>query len=225
MNGGHNDAVVGLGLLVAVLSPPAPLRVGRMRGRGHGAREVHRRPGAPSLDRMGVPGGRWPAARRVAAAPLLVAMPVMLVTPGMMHSLSTAKTDVITRTSIWNVPLRLLPYWLPRDTRVTGSLLILAALAIVGVLAVRTGWIAQRMKDPADGVVAATAVWLIFGAYTLPWYTVWSLPTAALLGRGRLKWLVAVRGPRRLHSWCRGHGSRRAARRARSCTSWCRWYW
>ena len=73
---------------------------------------------------------------------------------------------------------------------------MLGPLAFVLVLVVGAcvTWGTRRALDPTPGVVAAVAAWLVFGGYVLPWYTVWALPAAAMLVRGRLSWLVAVQG-------------------------------
>jgi hypothetical protein len=42
--------------------------------------------------------------------------------------------------------------------------------------------------------VTALTGWVAFGAYVLPWYAIWALPTAALHARSRLTALVALQG-------------------------------
>ena len=195
VNGGHNDAFIGLGVLIAVISA----RRERYVGAGWwiaGALLVKATAGLALLPLVGwawVRGGRR-AVTRLLAAPALVAAPVMLLTPGMMHSLHTAKTNVITRTSIWNYPLRLVPKWFPPGQHTHVAHLVSLALALVILLVALFTIVARRDADPAPGVVAATAAWLVFSAYVLPWYTVWALPVAVLNVRNRFTWLVTIQG-------------------------------
>ena len=195
VNGGHNDAFVGLGVLIAVICA----RRERYAIAGlwiAGALLVKATAGLALLPLVGwawTRGGRR-AVVELLAAPALVAAPVMLLTPGMMHSLHTAKTNVITRTSIWNYPLQLVPQWFPPGQHTHVAHLVSLALVVVIALVVLFTVVARRDRDPAPGVVAATAAWLIFSAYVLPWYTVWALPVAALNVRNRLTRLVTIQG-------------------------------
>ena len=118
----------------------------------------------------------------------------MLAIPGMIHSLESAKTKVITRLSVWNLPLRLWPRLFPHAAHPATAHLVSLSLALVVVLVIGAAWVARRDRDPAPGVVGATSAWLVFSAYVLPWYTVWALPTAALRTRSRLAWLVGIQG-------------------------------
>lgn len=195
VNGGHNDAFIGLGVLLAVLCARRERYV-RAGCWITGALLVKATAGLallPLLMWCWARGGRR-ATAQILAAPLLVAAPVMLLTPGMMHSLHTAKTRVITRTSIWNYPLRLLPHVFSPGQHARVEHLVSLALAVVVALVVLITWIARHDRDPAPGIVAATAAWLIFSAYVLPWYTVWALPVAALTVRNRMTWLVTIQG-------------------------------
>ena len=135
VNGGHNDAFIGLGVLVAVLCTQRA----RYTSAGWwitGAILVKATAGLALLPLLGwswVRGGHR-ALARIVAAPLLVAAPVMLFTPGMMHSLNSAKTNVITRTSIWNLPLRLLPNVFAPGQHARVAHLVTLALLVVLIL-------------------------------------------------------------------------------------------
>ncbi len=196
VNGGHNDAFIGLGILLAVISArrehyvasgwcvAAALLVKVTAGLAL----------LPLLAWVWVRAGHRRAVVQVAAAPLLVAVPVMLLTPGMASSLHSAKTSVITRASIWNIPYRWLLSVHGQEPHTTAMRLVSYALLLVLVLAAYAAWRTRRRDDPVPGVIAALAVWLVFSAYVLPWYTVWALPIAALLPWSRLSWFVVLQG-------------------------------
>ncbi len=195
VNGGHNDAPIGLGLLLAVL---AARRAGYAASGWWIAAAVLVKATAglalaPLVAWAWARGGRR-AAGVIAAPTLLVAVPAMLTTPGMLRSLRDAETTVITRASVWNLPFRLLPRLVPSVRALTAVRLVTLASVSVLVLVVVAAWVARRVRDPAGGVVAAMATWLVCGAYVMPWYSIWALPTAALRTRSRLAWLVAIQG-------------------------------
>jgi len=195
VNGGHNDAFVGLGLLLAVVSA----RDERYVSAGWWITAAFLVKGTAGLALVPLLVWAWVrhgrrAVGQLVAAPVLIAAPIMLLTPGMMHSLHSAKTNVITRMSIWNYPLRLLPHVFPPGQHTHVAHLVSGALAVVLALVALFALCTRRDRDPAPGVVAATAAWLIVSAYVLPWYVVWALPVAALNVRNRLTWLVTIEG-------------------------------
>jgi hypothetical protein len=195
ISGGHNDAFVGLGLLLAVVDARRE-RYARAGWWITAALLVKVTAGlalVPIIAWAWVRGNKV-AVRRVVTGPLLVGIPVMLLTPGVVGSLSRGQIDVISRSSIWNVVLRMPMLVFPGAPHATGALLGRLAFVVVIVVAAAVAWGARGAPDPAPAVVAAVAAWLIFGGYVLPWYTVWVLPAAALLVHTRLAWLVAVQG-------------------------------
>jgi len=194
VNGGHNDALVGLGVLLAVIA----VRHERFRAGGlfvAAALLVKVTAGfalLPLLAWSWKRGGRRAAG--AFAAPCLLALAGMAAIPGFMRSVRHANTSTISSTSIWNIPLRTLPRLLPDLVHPAPYTLVHEALlALLVVLVGATVW-SLRGRDPAPGVVTALVGWVAFGAYVLPWYAIWALPTAALHARSRLAALVAVQG-------------------------------
>jgi hypothetical protein len=197
INGGHNDALVGLALLLAVIAARQE-RYTRAGGWVAAAVLVKVTAGLALLPIMGWAffRGGWPAIRKVAVAPMLIAAPIMVLTPGVIGALRQGQVGVISRASIWNVPLRLVSPLLPSPLHPAGTSLGPVSVAFVAVIVVGVSVVhaERRMIDPVTGVAIAVTAWLIFAGYVLPWYTVWALPAAALLGRHRVMWLVAAQG-------------------------------
>lgn len=193
VNGGHNDAIVGLGILLAVINARKE-RYGRAGAWVTVALLVKVTAGLALLPLLGWAWtrGRRRAVGRVATAPLLVALPAITLIPGVARSLFAARANGISRSSIWNGAIGLL-HFMTRVQR-PGALLVTVALAFVFAVAAAAAWFGRRTRDPAPGVVASITAWLIFGSYVLPWYSIWALPTAALRIRDRLTWVVALQG-------------------------------
>lgn len=184
VNGGHNDALLALGALGAVLL----LRRGRHVAAGTAL-------AASLLIKLTaglfiIPLCAWVlvqhgvrALGRMLAPIVLVAMPLTLLIPGLLHSARGANQGVITRTSLWNLPLRV--SWFPwhgvPPERLTSS-----SLLIVGALVVLVTLLGAFRRDAAPGLVAGNSGWLVAAAYIVPWYSVVPLPTAALHPRSRL---------------------------------------
>ena len=202
VNGGHNDALVGLALLLAVIDVRRE-RYGRAGWWIAAALLVKVTAGLALLPIVAWVWvhGDWVAVRRVVAGPLLVALPVMLVTPGLVSSLGHGQIGVVSRTSIWNLALRLPALFGPHAPHATGALLGPLAFAVVVGVAVCAAWGTRHRRDPTPGVVAALAAWLVFGGYVLPWYTVWALPVAALVPLDEMTWVVAVQGAAITAAW------------------------
>jgi alpha-1,6-mannosyltransferase len=195
VNGGHNDAFVGLGVLMSVVE----VRRGRSARAGWwiaAALLVKVTAGLallPIVVWVWARGGRV-AAQRVVAAPLLVAVPVLILTPGAIVSLLHGQVGVVSRMSIWGLVLRPPALAFRQLPHVTGAVLGPLALVVVIAVAARIAWRARLMRDVVPAVTAAVAAWLVFGAYVLPWYTVWALAVSALLANSRIKWCVALQG-------------------------------
>ena len=69
-----------------------------------------------------------------------------------------------------------------------------ATIALIVVLALMV-WVAYRWcaaTRPTSTALATMSVYLLAGAYVLPWYPAWALPTAAMERRSWLSWLVAA---------------------------------
>ena len=50
----------------------------------------------------------------------------------------------------------------------------------------------RRTPEPTTTALATTAAYLIAGAYVLPWYSAWALPTAAVERRSGVAVIVAA---------------------------------
>ena len=192
INGAHNDAMVALGLLGVVLLLK------------------HKRIGTAgwvlcatvllkiSIGFAMLPLALWTATRfgkrglaYFFAPVLVVAVPIMLFVPGALHSMTNANEGVITRLTIWNIPLRVerLGY-----TDIDPIRLAKWGLLLVGVLCVFGAIIARRQPDAGRGAAIGAAAWLVGAAYVLAWYTVLGLVVAALHPTDRLARWLAVQG-------------------------------
>ena len=65
-------------------------------------------------------------------------------------------------------------------------------LPVVLLLVVVSVWRWRAASRPGTAATAAIAAYLVGGAYVLPWYPAWALPTAALERRSFLGVLVAA---------------------------------
>jgi alpha-1,6-mannosyltransferase len=188
VNGGHNDALVGLALLAAVLVAR------RMRYVTAGAIVAGAALVKITAGIALVPMALWAATKggrravfAIAGASILVVVPVVLAVPGLSASIRSANLGLVTRTSVWNVdPFRapLLPGF--GDGMVTQLGLVLVGLAVLRV--------ASGRYDLGDRVAGCLAAWLVLSAYVMPWYTLWALPVAALRPRGAFTRVIAWQG-------------------------------
>ena len=205
VNGGHNDAFVGLALLAAVLAAERRHYLGAG-GIIAAAMLIKVTAGLALL-----PLAVWALTRdgrrataRVLVPTLLLVVPSTLAIRGALGAMHASDLGLVTRTSIWNLyPLRapLVPSF--GDGAVTQLALVAVGAAVV--------FVSLRRAPLTDRVVGGVAAWLVLSAYVMPWYTVWALPLAALDPRRPLARLVALQGalvtvaflipPRLLSSW------------------------
>jgi hypothetical protein len=202
INGGHNDALVGLGLLLAAVDA---------------RRERHARAGCwiaaallvkvtaglallPLVAWAWARGG-WHAVRRAVAVPLLVAAPLTILTPGVVASLVHGQLGVVSRSSVWGFVLRPPNMLVPVLPHLSGAIVGRLAIVIVVAVCACVARLTLRAVDVAPCIVAGVAAWLVFGGYVLPWYTLWVLPAAALLPNSRTTWIVAVQGAVLTAAW------------------------
>jgi alpha-1,6-mannosyltransferase len=200
VNNGHNDAVVGLGLLAGalllasgrvrlaavVLAVAATVKLTALLAVVGGAVWLWRRDGSRV------------AARFSGLAALLVAAayaPIALVNS---RALSAADHRV-SRGSSWNPSL----HWF---VSASGGRHILAGMtrahalaslsaAALGVVAIGAVALAVRRSASGDApasVGAALCAFLFGGAYVLPWYSMWVLPTTAARSRAWTSRVVAL---------------------------------
>lgn len=192
VNGGHNDALIALGLLGVVLL--------LKRERVHPAGWVL---AATVLVKISIgfaviPLAVWTATRygkramfTLLAPTIFVAGPLTLLVPGALHSMTNANGGVVTRLAIWNIPLRV--SWLglsnnPGVNFTTAGMVAAFALVVFGA------FIARRQPDPGRGAAIGAASWLVATGYVLAWYTVLGLVVAALRPTDRLARWIAVQG-------------------------------
>ena len=200
VNGGHNDALIGLALLGGVLLVVAkrPGWAGAVMALGAlvkiaallpvaavGVWVWRRRGNRPAL---ALPAP--PEASSVAGL-LLAGGPVAL------RPLRDAALR-FTNGSVWAAPRRWLASALTgpgRDaveaTRLSGRILsTLALVCAVGLIVL----VLRSVQRPGVAQVVGVSVlaYMLVGAYVLPWYLAWSLPALALTWRWPLAWLAVA---------------------------------
>lgn len=199
--GGHNDILVGLGLLGAVVLAHDDRPVAA--GVAAGLATLVKLTGGIGILGLGCwalanRGPRW-AARFAAAGIGLVALAYLpLGTSGL--SAFAQNKGSLSRASAWEFP-RLLTgldhrhtafnFGLPQSAT---QLLITCGAIVTVVLAV---WIAVRLRrnvDPGPSMVATIGSYLIFAPYVLPWYPAWVIPTIGLHPRAPASRLLALQG-------------------------------
>jgi hypothetical protein len=200
VNGGHNDAVVALGLVSG-----AALLVNR---RVSGAGVVL---GFAALFKItalfGVVGGcfwLWRAGRRrearslAAASTGVVALGYLPVLATATRVLGTAN-HTVTDASAWN-PLgdALLGHQAWRDVpnplapNPTLSTIALASGLLVLALVVVLGWRAATAREPEPPMGTSVACYPMAAAYTFPWYAIWVLPLFASRRPSAVGWIVWI---------------------------------
>jgi len=192
VNGGHNDAMVALGLLGVVLL--------LMRGRTGAAGWVLC---AAVLIKISIgfailPLAFWTATRygkrglvALLAPSALFGGTLTLVVPGALHSITNANGGVVTRLAIWNIPQRV--SWLGLSHQ-TGKHFAAAGMLAAIVVAVIGAFLGRRQPDPGRGAAIGAAAWLVAAGYVLAWYSVLGLVVAALRPTDRLARWIAVQG-------------------------------
>ena len=180
VNGGHNDALVGLALVGGALlaARRAWYRAGFVLALGVLVKA------SAGLGLVAVAVWTWRRDPRGAARLALVAAATTIAAYGPVGLI--AVRDIAhagngnTRASVWD-PISTVLH--PNATLMTIGALALAAVA---------AWRWSRAAHPATTSLATTAAYLIGGVYVLPWYPVWALPSAALERRSRLAALVGA---------------------------------
>jgi hypothetical protein len=200
INGGHNDLVIGLAVLVAVLlfARRRPVLAGVVVGLA----ALVKLTALLALVGFAV----WAVRHRrrrdgglaIAGALGTVAVGYLPVLVSAWNVLSGADRTV-TPASVWN-PLadlmlghnsfRDVPHPLaPNDTLLVISYV---SLAFVALLAVVLGWRTARSSRPSPAVGTALAAYPFAAEYAFPWYGCWALPTFAEAGPSPLAWVVWV---------------------------------
>jgi hypothetical protein len=203
VNGGHNDLLVGLALLggTLLLQDGHPRRAGLVLAAGALVKLVLVLPlGALLL---------WSARRHQARASFeagAIAV-LVLVTGYLIAGGASAFGPLVhaskqhSRSSFWQIATQWVvdPLGIPRATqfRIEGAaaLVLVAAVVLVVVMgATRSGAAAVRAGPGGDAIVAGTAtlVFLLAGAYILPWYSAWVIPVFGLVWYSRVAVLAVA---------------------------------
>jgi len=203
VNGGHNDALVGLAILGAVLL------VGDHRWELAGlclagaalvkltaglpflaiALWVWRRHGLRAAWRMCVVGGAVVAVGYLVAGGKLVLGPLE---SAQLHNSGA---------SVWNQLRRHLTFQAIADGlrggvaghQVRHQLSTIATGAVLGLSGLVVG---RRLHHDNPAILAGAAVvaYLLLGFYVLPWYLMWGLPVLALAWRSKFTWVAVLHG-------------------------------
>ncbi len=190
LSGGHNDVLVGVGLLGAVVlaQDDRPVAAGLAAGLGTLVK-LTGGIGIVAIALWGLRhhGPRWSARFSAAGLGLVALAYLPFGTTG--FSAFVKNRGSLSRASAWEL-LRLLT---GLDHRHTGIKLglpnsdtqLLVTIGAVVTLAL-VGWLAFRMsraEHPAVGVISALGGYLFFAPYVLPWYPAWVIPTIGLVPR------------------------------------------
>jgi hypothetical protein len=198
VNGGHNDLVVGLGILVAALV----LASGRSAVAGVVIGLVALIKLTALLALVGIVAWLWRRRdRRHAAMAVTTAAAVVVIgyAPVLGSALHVAggADHTVTAGSLWNTLAemfvghdagRALAHPLAANT--TLDALFYASIVVVAAITCYASWQFGRRSSPAPAVGAAAASYAIGAEYTQPWYAIWALPALAEREPSRLAWLV-----------------------------------
>jgi alpha-1,6-mannosyltransferase len=198
VNGGHNDAYVGLALLVAALL--IERGNGRAAGITIGVATLIKL--SAGLGLLGAVLWSWQHRRRrlaltvVAATGAVVALGYLPVFAGASAVLGGADKTV-TKASLWNLLVdRILHHDAGRNVldplapNLTLSVVFYLSAAAVILLAVGLGSRAARSRRPEPAVGIAVASYTFAGEYTYPWYAIWALPLFATRRLSGVAWIV-----------------------------------
>ena len=187
VNGGHNDAWLALGLLVAVILwrerryLPAGLAVGLVTlVKLSGIIAV-----VPVVAVL-VARRRWRAAMSFSAGSVGVFVIGALWAPKSLTNASKGTRTLTSIASVWH-PIRAVFH-------LSGSMITLVSLLLVMALVAWWTWMHRDDRDVSFITGAATSAFPLASSYSLPWYSVWGLPALALSGDVVATSLVASRG-------------------------------
>jgi hypothetical protein len=200
VNGGHNDLVIGLALLAAVLllTRRKPLAAGIVFGIAALVKLT------ALLALVGVVVWAWrhrdrrPVTVVIAGATATVALGYASVFINASHVLSGADRTV-TPASVWN-PLvdAILGHNSYRDVanplapNHTLTAISYVSLGCVALLALTLAWRASRSERVAPAAGVATAAYPFAAQYVYPWYGCWALPLFAQAEPSPVGWVVWI---------------------------------
>ncbi len=198
VNGGHNDALVGLGILLAtLLVTTRRLALGGLALGVAALIKITALLAFPALAAWAAWRlGRHAAVRFGAVLALTVGLGYAAAGPGAFAALS-GNRRLMSRASPWQIPRALLgigtghPMWgISGSTWIGG--LTTAAVGTVCILVVAITWWRRRDAEPIPSVVLALTAFLVLGAYVLPWYVAWMLPVACVSLHRSSRWLAML---------------------------------
>jgi hypothetical protein len=201
VNGGHNDIVVGVALLAGtlLLTEGHPRAAGLVLGAGALVKLVLVLPVGALLLWVWRRRGPRVAVELGASAGILVGGAYLAA--GGQEALGPLlhASNQHSRSSLWQIATQWLagPLDVHRSTWFSiegAAALVLIGMVVVLVVHSATREAAQSASEPSTGViVAGTAalVYLLAGAYILPWYSAWALPVLALVWNSHVAVLAA----------------------------------
>jgi hypothetical protein len=200
VNNAHNDAMVGLAALGAVLlARKRPVVAGTILGIAALIKIAALLPAGVLALWLFRRGARAAAVQLGAAAGVLTAAGYLAAGTASLAVLSSAR-DRMNRGSLWYPVREVLVHLQVGEHPTTralanardnvGGRLTTLSTALVLALAVL---IALRARREAPMVVAGAVIaYTVLGAYILPWYMVWGLPLLALVWKTRMAWTAVA---------------------------------
>lgn len=186
--GGHNDLLVGVALLAAVLAAQKgwAVRAGLLLAAAVLVKVSAALALVAVVAWMGFRYGWRRGARSAVAAGAAVLIGYALAGGSAALQPMRHASTYRSKASIWSFPVS----WIERTVfgDHTVNLHAIADAAVVAVVLVAVVVAASRLRDrdPALAVGGAMFVYLLGAAYVLPWYAGWALPVLALAWRSRL---------------------------------------
>jgi len=195
VNGGHNDALVALAIVLAVAVARRDRFV--LAGVILGLAAMVKVTAILAL--IGLVAWAWRQRRRRAAVRSTIAATVTLLL-GYLPVLTRASSVLrgadhqVTAASLWNgIATLFVDRNAGRDLNAaTSTIDTIYTLGMITVLALVlwSAWRASRSRAPEPPVAAPLAAFSIANAYTYPWYGIWGLPLLAARRPSTLAWVV-----------------------------------
>jgi alpha-1,6-mannosyltransferase len=186
--GGHNDLLVGLALLAAVLAAQKgwAARAGLLLAAAVLVKVSAALALVAVVAWIGFRFGWRRGARAAAAAGGAIVLAYALAGGSAVLEPIRQASTYRSKASIWSFPVS----WMERTVfgAHTMNLHAITDAAVVGVVIIAVVVAASRLRgrDPALAAGGAVFVYLLGAAYVLPWYAGWALPVLALAWRSRL---------------------------------------
>ena len=185
VNGGHNDALVGLAALGATLLALAdrPGWAGVCLALAALVKITALLAAPALLVWIAYRIGRRAATRFAISTGVAVAVAYAAAGWAAVTALGT-NGSLVSRASLWNLPLTLVGATGRRSSGMSGvswlGVTAVLSVLLIGAIALAIAWRRRHAIDPAAAVALALAAYLVVGMYVLPWYVVWMIPVAAL---------------------------------------------